>query len=113
MEVDEQDLDVISLLSVAQHPRDKKLRLCLNQSRYLKKESKGRRLLVMVDLMFFLIKRFSNIRESRWELVESLENGDVRVLQPKSKTDQEGVGVEWHIPAGRQGVVGPAELTDW
>ena len=74
---------------------------------------KNKRLLVMVGLMFFLIKRFSDTREWRWELLESLENEDVRVLQPKSKTDQEGVGVEWHIPEGRQGVVGPAELIGW
>ena len=44
---------------------------------------------------------------------EIMKGGDVRVLQRKSKTDQEGVGVEWHIPAGRQGVVGPAELIQW
>ena len=96
-------------LSMKRRDMKKFLRALFRDDQYLQ----NKRLLVIVGLMFFLIKRFSDTREWRWELLESLENEDVRVLQPKSKTDQEGVGVEWHIPEGRQGVVGPAELIGW
>ena len=53
----------------------------------------NKRLLTMIGLMFFLIKRFSDIVEWRWELTEFLEGGAIRVLQRKSKTDQQGAGV--------------------
>ena len=72
-----------------------------------------KRLLARVSVLFCCVKRFSDVKEWRWENVKKEKSGGVVVIMPCSKTDQIGVGKEWRIPAGKKGVTGPAEILPW
>ena len=71
-----------------------------------------KRLLAAVGVMFCCIKRFSDIKEWRWEYMTE-DDGGFKVVQPRSKTDQLGHGLEIYIPRGRVGTIGPFEILDW
>ena len=60
-----------------------------------------RRLLVVMLMTFFGIRRFGDIQELQVEDLTEIEGGDLEVYVKRSKTDQEGRGFIFHLSGAR------------
>ena len=72
-----------------------------------------RRFLVMSLLMFFGIRRFSDIRMLRVSDIVVMDTGDLEISVVSSKTDQMGVGFVFHVSGERHKGFSVPEVLDW